>query len=206
MYLGKTASKDPYAYSGSGKYWKAHLNKHGFDYDTEILKECSTPDEVKHWGEYYSELWDVVTSDEWANLKAESGDGGDPGPIGRKKISEAQTGRKHTNEENTHKSKRQTGTKRSPEYLAKKVGLKYKKPKARTAPNKNKGRPLSQEWVDKSAKSRTGMKYEIVECPHCGKQGGSSSMPRWHFENCRMKSYVTGGSVSGDNCKIVDNG
>jgi hypothetical protein len=125
----------------------------------------------------------------WANLKVENGkDGGDPGPIGRKKISEAQTGRKHTDEENTHKSKRQTGIKRSPEYLAKKVGLKYKKPKARTAPNKNKGRLLSQEWIDNSAKSRTGMKYEIVECPHCGKQGGSSSMPRWHFENCRMKS------------------
>jgi len=94
MYLGKTTSKDPYAYSGSGKYWKAHLNKHGFDYDTEILKECSTPDEVKHWGEYYSELWDVVTSDEWANLKAESGDGGDPGPIGRKRY------QKHRLEEN----------------------------------------------------------------------------------------------------------
>jgi hypothetical protein len=123
----------------------------------------------------------------WANLKPETGDGGDSGPMGRKKIAEAQTGRKHTPEENTHKSMRQRGIKRSPEYLAKKTGLKYKKPKARTKPNKNKGRPLPKEWVDKSAASRRGMKYNIVECPYCGKQGGSSAMPRWHFDNCKMR-------------------
>lgn len=185
-YLGKTTSKDPHGYSGSGKYWKAHLHKHGFDYDTEILRECTSTDEVKEWGEYYSNLWNVVDSDNWANLKMESGDGGDPGPVGRDKISKAQTGRKHTPEENEHKSKRQTSIKRSSEYLAKKIGLKYKKPKARTRPNKNKGRPLPQEWIDKSAKSRTGMKYQIVVCPNCGKQGGSCTMPRWHFDNCKL--------------------
>ena len=185
MYLGKTTSKDPYSYSGSGKYWKLHLTKHGFDYNTEILRECVTNDEVKQWGEYYSNLWNIVESNDWANLKNEAGDGGDSGPVGRSKISKAHTGRKHTPDQNENKSKRQTGIKRSPEYLAKKIGLKYKKPKARSKPNKNKGRPLTQEWVNKSAKSRTGMKYEIVECPHCGKQGGSCTMPRWHFDNCK---------------------
>jgi len=187
MYLGKTTAKDPHSYSGSGKYWKAHLNKHGFDYETEILKECVTNDEVKQWGEYYSELWNIVESSDWANLKSESGDGGDSGPIGRNKISKAQTGRKHTSEENARKSKRQTGVKRSYEYLVKKIGLKYEKQKTRTKSNKNKGRPLPQEWIDKSAKSRTGMKYEKVECPHCGKQGGSCTMPRWHFDNCKSR-------------------
>jgi hypothetical protein len=144
-----------------------------------------TNEEIKRWGEYYSKLWNVVESNDWANLKMESGDGGDPGPIGRRKIAQAQTGRKHTLEENENKSKRQTGIKRSPEYLAKKLGLKYNKPKARTKSNKNKGRPLPQEWIDNSAKSRTGMKYKIVECPYCGKQGGSCTMPRWHFNNCK---------------------
>jgi hypothetical protein len=187
-YLGKTTAKDPHMYTGSGKYWKSHLNKHGFDYDTEILKECATNEEIKQWGEYYSTLWNVVESNDWANLKMESGDGGDPGPIGRSKIAQAQTGRKHTPEENKNKSKRQTGIKRSPEYLAKKLGLKYNKPKARTKSNKNKGRPLPQEWIDNSAKSRTGMKYKIVECPYCGKQGGSCTMPRWHFDNCKFKT------------------
>jgi hypothetical protein len=190
-YLGKTTASDPYAYSGSGKYWKLHLNKHGFDYDTEILRECTNNDEVKQWGEYYSTLWDVVKSNDWANLKPETGDGGDPGPIGRSKIAKAQTGRKHTPEENVHKSKRQIGIKRSPEYLAKKIGLKYKTPKARTAPNKNKGKPATAAQIKANsinAAARVGVKQSISECPHCRKRGGSQTMPRWHFDNCKLKS------------------
>jgi hypothetical protein len=75
-YLGKTVAKDPSKYKGSGKYWEAHLKKHGNIVKTEILKECATSDEIKYWGKYYSELWNVVDSDDWANLKPEEGDGG----------------------------------------------------------------------------------------------------------------------------------
>ena len=74
-YLGKTTSKDPHKYSGSGKYWKRHLKKHGNLYTTEILKECQHPALVKFWGQYYSDLWNVVESDEWANLVPEEGQG-----------------------------------------------------------------------------------------------------------------------------------
>lgn len=75
-YLCQTKKKDPYKYLGSGKYWRLHLNKHGNTIHTEIIKECSTKDEIKEWGLYYSSLWNVVDSTEWANLKPESGDGG----------------------------------------------------------------------------------------------------------------------------------
>ena len=27
-----------------------------------------------------------------------------------------------------------------------------------------------------------------VECPHCGKVGGSNTMHRWHFDNCKEKA------------------
>lgn len=27
-----------------------------------------------------------------------------------------------------------------------------------------------------------------VECPHCGKVGGSNTMHRWHFDNCKEKT------------------
>ena len=74
-YLGKT-STDPYKYRGSGVRWNNHLNIHGDDVSTEILRECQTNEEIRHWGEYYSTVWDIVASDEWANLKAETGDGG----------------------------------------------------------------------------------------------------------------------------------
>ena len=76
----KQSSKDPedhIKYRGSGVLWRRILNKHpeytmkttvlGL-YDTETLKER---------GLYYSELYNIVESNEWANLIPESGDGGD---------------------------------------------------------------------------------------------------------------------------------
>lgn len=30
-------------------------------------------------------------------------------------------------------------------------------------------------------------KQPIVICPHCNKQGGNATMPRWHFDNCKDK-------------------
>lgn len=74
-YLGKTTSKNPHRYTGSGKYWKLHLKKHGKYYDTEIIRGCLDDDELKQWGIYYSKLWNVTDSDEWANMKPEEGDG-----------------------------------------------------------------------------------------------------------------------------------
>ena len=76
-YLGKTSSKNPGAYKGSGKYWSLHIKKHGYDVTTEIIKECYSNKEVAELGEHYSKLWNIVESTEWANLKPESGDGGD---------------------------------------------------------------------------------------------------------------------------------
>lgn len=76
QYLGKTTSSDPHKYRGSGHIWKLHIKKHGYDVTTEILKECNSTAETKFWGEYYSNLWNVVESDGWGNLKPESGDGG----------------------------------------------------------------------------------------------------------------------------------
>ena len=74
-YLGKT-TQDPFKYKGSGVYWEAHLKVHGSDHFTEVLRECQSNEEVKKWGLYYSELWNVVESDKWANIKPENGDGG----------------------------------------------------------------------------------------------------------------------------------
>lgn len=75
-YLGKTSSKDPYKYSGSGKYWKRHLEKHGYDYTTDVILETESKEELIRVGIYYSNLWNVVVSKDWANLKVECGDGG----------------------------------------------------------------------------------------------------------------------------------
>ena len=76
QYLGKTARPDPYSYPGSGKRWRAHLDKHGYYFDTEILVESEDPTEIAKMGVHYSNLWNVVDDENWANLKPESGDGG----------------------------------------------------------------------------------------------------------------------------------
>lgn len=78
-YLGKT-TRSPFEYSGSGLYWKRHLKKHNFknsDIKTTILFESFSKDELRLKGIYYSELYDIVSSNEWANIRPETGDGGD---------------------------------------------------------------------------------------------------------------------------------
>ena len=74
-YLGKTIY-NPFKYNGSGKYWLKHLKKHGNDITTKILKECDSESEIKKWGLYYSNKWDIVNSNEFANLTEETGNGG----------------------------------------------------------------------------------------------------------------------------------
>jgi hypothetical protein len=74
-YLGKT-EQDPYKYPGSGKRWKRHIKKHGKDITTQILLMTESKDELKETGLFFSKLWNVVESNEWANCKPEEGDGG----------------------------------------------------------------------------------------------------------------------------------
>jgi hypothetical protein len=80
-YLCKTNRKDYSKYKGSGVYWKDHLQVHGKEHTTELLKECATNDEVKVWGQYYSNLWNIVEAKDasgkkiWANLVPEEGQG-----------------------------------------------------------------------------------------------------------------------------------
>lgn len=73
-YLGQTKS-DPHKYKGSGIYWKRHLKNHGNDVTTDIIGIYSTKKELKEKGIFFSKLYDVVKSREWANLIFETGDG-----------------------------------------------------------------------------------------------------------------------------------
>lgn len=83
-YLCKT-TKDPFKYTGSGIYWIQHLRRYGYNITTEIIKVCSTKEELSYWGRHYSKLWNIVNSQDdfgnkiWANIIPETG-GGDPGP------------------------------------------------------------------------------------------------------------------------------
>lgn len=107
QYLCKTIRKDWHRYTGSGKYWKRHLKEHGRDIESELVRECETIEEFKKWGIYYSTLWNIVESDEWANLKPEDGDGGTGCP-----------GYQHPSEMRAHLSKVKTGVPNSESHNA----------------------------------------------------------------------------------------
>ena len=88
-YLGQT-KQNPYIYKGSGTRWNNHIKIHGCDISTEILYQTNDEIDLKRVGLYYSRIWDIVTSADFANLKPESGDGslalfGDKNPFYGKK-------------------------------------------------------------------------------------------------------------------------
>lgn len=90
-YLCKTFTDNEahcYKYKGSGVYWKRHMKVHGRNIKTTIVDSCETIEEFKIIGKYWSDKYNIVESDEWANLIAETGDGG-PTMLGRQ-ISPAQ--------------------------------------------------------------------------------------------------------------------
>lgn len=58
-------------YTGSGKYWKLHLKKHGVNVSTDILESSLDKEYISSKGLEYSKLWDVVKSDKFANLIVE---------------------------------------------------------------------------------------------------------------------------------------
>jgi hypothetical protein len=163
-YLCQTTNINPHKYRGSGKYWKLHLKKHGYEHNTKIIKECSSNSELKEWGLYYSNLWNVVASNDWANLKPEEGEGAASGKYNHMKLSEQRKktslrmlalGENHFN--------------KSPEQKAKRIGVK------RPNHSKNmtgKNNPMYGKKRDKT-KGNLGMKWYTdgtialmaIECP-----------------------------------------
>lgn len=74
-YLGKTI-RDPYTYNGSGLYWKRHLKEHGTDLETQVLLATEDKDEFKETALFFSKIFNIVSSKEWANFREETGHGG----------------------------------------------------------------------------------------------------------------------------------
>ena len=80
LYFGKTVSVDPVVYSGSGLYWSRHLNEHGKDVGTVWHKLFTEESDIFEFATFFSEFFDIVNSDDWANLVPETGlDGFPPG-------------------------------------------------------------------------------------------------------------------------------
>jgi hypothetical protein len=74
-YFGKT-KRDPHKYLGSGKYWKTHLKKHGNDVTTTWVHAYSDVNLAAEEAAFFSKVYNIVESDEWANLIPEDAKGG----------------------------------------------------------------------------------------------------------------------------------
>ena len=72
-YFGKTVSKDPYKYKGSGKVWTRHITKHGNDVTTVWVKLFADKTSLVEYATKFSQENNIVESTEWANLKQEDG-------------------------------------------------------------------------------------------------------------------------------------
>lgn len=72
-YLCITKRKKWEEYTGSGTYWKRHLNKHGKTFSTLLLFESDDYEDFCDVAAWYSITLDVVKSEEWANLTDELG-------------------------------------------------------------------------------------------------------------------------------------
>ena len=161
-YLGQTSQQDPHKYPGSGTRWRNHLRVHGYNFSTEILKECANKAELKQWGIYYSTLWNVVKDSGWANLKPEEADGGHHSEETRRKIGLKSRGRiqsaesrKLNSEKNSGKNNHMFGKTHSAESREKIS----KAAKGRVGPNK--GKPMSaaqKEKIRQSVKARYALK------------------------------------------------
>jgi hypothetical protein len=50
-----------------------------------------------------------------------------------------------------------------------------------------KGRIVTDEIKKNMSAGMKGVKKSKIECPHCGKIGGSNNMYRYHFDKCKLK-------------------
>jgi len=120
-YFGKT-TRDPLTYNGSGKRWTNHINKHGRSLDTIWTEKFDDMALCQEFAEFFSEFFNIVKDERWANLKPENGnDGGSS--LGHKKsetakarMSIAKLGKpsgRNTNYRNGRKDTPETIAKRS---------------------------------------------------------------------------------------------
>lgn len=156
-------------YSGSGKYWKNHLNKHGY-YFTKKFKSFETQEKATKFALRFSRLFDIVSSEKWANLQIEDANTGALGRITTEetkiKIRNALLGKKRNREiseqERENRRKASTGRKHSEETKLKigngNKGKIYTNETKRKCGLKNVGKKLTEEHKKKISKGGKGLR------------------------------------------------
>lgn len=166
MYFGKTIKDDVSSYLGSGILWSRHINKYGADHvETLWVSDPFTNrEELIDFAQLFSEHFDIVGSDRWANLVVENGVTG--GAIRAGAILS-----EDTKEKIRVKALGRTASDHT----------KQKMSKAR------KGRLQTEAQKQAMREYNASRSLPPASCPHCNKQGSYVAMHRWHFERCKSK-------------------
>lgn len=204
-YFGKT-TRDPYSYLGSGVYWRAHINKHGKDIDTVHVWEFTNLDECNKFALTFSTVNNIVESKSWANLKIEDGlMGGDTlSQLSDERLAEIKRGRSdthkaiwgtrdRTHQANTTAAKWANISKHAKESIYNKISytLKNKSVEERELINSKRKETEAKQSEEfranlRKRRAETLSIRPIRTCPHCGLQGKSQNMDRYHFTKCRF--------------------
>lgn len=193
-YLGMT-TQNPYIYSGSGVYWKRHIKKYGYDIDTKILKECETYAEISYFGKYYSELWDVVNSVDFANLVPELGENS-CGMLNKKHSKESKLKTKnsligHTVTKETREKISNSNKGNTPWNFGMRGEYSIfleKDRETKSLTYTGEGNPFFGKSHSNEFKlNQKENQQRIANCPYCDKAGAIRIMKRWHFDRCKLK-------------------
>lgn len=113
-YFGKSTRQNINSYKGSGKKWSNHIKKHGREHVvTEWISDWFyDKEEIQSFALSFSEIFDIVEDDSWANMKVENGLDG-----GSNKGNGGFTGKKHTKEHCEYLSRRYKGHKVSDKVM-----------------------------------------------------------------------------------------
>lgn len=206
-YFGKTTNKNPKKYPGSGLYWIAHLEKHGYDIETTDLWSFDNPIECEKFATNFSQTHNIVESSEWANLKEENGlDGGfsgyrwysngfedklsreSPGDnwvLGRLNQKPITKGYRWFNngKENVSAKEKPAGDEWVEGMLPKNIKSLIDKTHLFFQPEH---REMLRQKTLKSLADGTHSSQHQWTCQRCGKSGkGLANFSRWHGDNCR---------------------
>jgi hypothetical protein len=171
-------------------HWHHIVPKHagGTDIDSNLIKLTTEEhaDAHKKLYEQYGRQQDYIA---WKALS---------GQIGKEEArvlatKAANIGKKHTEESRKNMSEGQKGKKysnRKGKCSGEKNNFfgKFHSEETKEKMRKQKiGKNLSDEHRKNISRKLKGVPKKKIQCPHCGKIGGSSQMKRHHFDNCKTK-------------------
>lgn len=170
-YFGKT-TRNPYTYNGSGKYWNAHLKKHGTEIETVQVWEFTDLNTCSLFAVSFSAEHNIVESKEWANLIVENG------------ITGGYNLAAYTNGSRAKKGNKLKGRVYSAETLTKmsrsKQGLQ--------SGDKNPMYGKTHSLESKQLQRQKALNRIPLTCKHCGVECSPNNFTRWHNNNCKNKT------------------